>query len=278
MTSTGSAGGAATVVNAFATGRGVAFGIKARVRATVDEAKTWSVYSRGRKLSLPEAGLAKTTALYVQRRLHEKAPLRVDVDSEIPAKKGLKSSSAVAVAVARAVLRHYDRPLPDSVVLKAVAEASRKSRTSLTGAIDDAAACMLGGLVFTNNDADRLVEVRPMPDDLVALVHVPRASTATGSLKRSTFRDLAPLVAEAYRLARGGNIQDAMLVNTLAYAPRLNLVPRFTLKALDAGAWAAGLTGKGPAEFALVPKDELTEFRTLTRGTRRYDVDPGGAR
>ena len=273
MTGIGVAGGAATIVNAFATGRGAAFGLGYVVRARVRPARAWSVRSGGRRLRPPQDALALITARTMQRRLGTRGPLAISIDSQIPPAKGLKSSSAVGVAVARAVAAEAQATLSLQALLEVVADAGIASGTSLTGAFDDAAACALGGVVLTDNDRRRIVQRSHLPPGLVALVSTPLRSLATGSLRRAAFRPLASLVDEAWAKARRGAIAQAMLANTLAYAPALGHLPRFTLEALKAGAWAAGLSGKGPAEVALVRAATSRRFRHL--GGRLVPV--GGA-
>lgn len=276
MTGVGTAGGAATIINAFATGKGAAFGLQERVTARVTPARAYSVWNGQRRLPPSEALLATETARLVQRAVAERTEsVRIDVRSPIPAKRGLKSSSAVSVAVARAVLDHLHEELDARRLLSIVADAGLKSKTSLTGAYDDAAACLLGGVAFTDNLEQRLLRVDVLPSSLVALVRVPAQTSATGDLKRKDFLPLRDLVEEAWRLALKGNYKDAMLVNTLAYAPVLHVHPRFTLRAIERGAFAAGLSGKGPAEVALVHPDILHRFRD-ERDVRVVELNAGG--
>lgn len=277
MTGVGTAGGAATIINAFATGKGAAFGLTERVTARVTPARAFSVWNGQRRLAPSEARLALETVRVVQAALGTpRSPLRVDVRSPIPTKRGLKSSSAVGVAVARAVLDHAKENLDARRLLPLVADAALRSKTSLTGAYDDAAACLLGGVVFTDNDERRLLRVDVLPSSLVALVHVPSQSRATGDLDRRKFRGLKDLLDEAWRLALKGNYKDSMLVNTLAYAPLLGVHPVFTLRAIERGAYAAGLSGKGPAEVALVHPDVLHRFHDAGRETRVVELNHGG--
>lgn len=268
MTGVGTAAGAGTIVNAFATGHGAAFGLAFRVQATVDDARQWGVTSNRKRLNAADSRLALEAARLTLKTAKAGGPLRITIESDIPPKKGLKSSSAVGVAVARAVLSHAGRSLPPRHLLALVGEAGLRSRTSLTGAFDDAAACLLGGVVFADNAKRSVIAQDQLPGDLTALVHIPKASTATGSLRRRDFRDLAPLIDEAWKLGRAGRYKEAMLVNTLAYAPRLGVRPLFTLRALEAGAYAAGLSGKGPAEVALVHEDEVARFFALAKTCR----------
>jgi shikimate kinase len=277
MTGVGTAGGAGTIVNAFATGKGAAFGLRQRVTARVTSARTYSVWNGSRRLTPAEARLAIEAARAVQRRVVDREPLRIDVRSPIPPKIGLKSSSAVSVAVGRAVLDRVDSSLDARELLSLLADAGLKSRTSLTGAYDDLAACLHGGVVFTDNLKRQLVRVDALPSGLIALVHAPtEGARSTGSLRRKDFLPLADLVEEAWRLALKGNYKDAMLVNTLAYAPVLRVHPTFTLRAIERGAYAAGLSGKGPAEVALVHPELLHRFRDLGPRVRTVELHAGG--
>lgn len=265
MTGVGTVGGAATIVNAFATGQGAAFGLGYRVEARVEAARAFSVWNGKQRLSPRESRLAIETARRALGACGQRGPVRILITSDIPPKKGLKSSSAVSVAVARACADHAGRRLTDKMILTIAADAGLATKTSLTGAYDDAAACLLGGVVLTDNPRRRLVRRDQLPGDLVALVHTPKTSLATGSLRRSAFHALAPGIRDAWTLASEGRYRDAMLMNTLAYAPLLGHMPTFTFRALPLGAYAAGLSGKGPAEVALVHRDDLRRFKTLRR-------------
>lgn len=257
MTGVGTSGGAASAINAFATGRGAAFGLALDVACLADEADTWQVYAGRQRLSPTEARLAMTTA----KTFGADRPLRLRIRSDIPAKKGLKSSSAVAVAVGRAVMDLHQKTMSTQRILSRVAKASLDSKTSLTGAFDDAAACLLGGLVLCDNLKRRILRRLPLPSRHVAALHIPSRTLETGALDRATFRPIAPLVEAAWRTLERGHLREAMLANTFAYAPLLGHKPRFTLQALALGATAAGLSGKGPAEVALVPRDLMRRFQ-----------------
>lgn len=276
MTGLGTSAGAATVINAFATGKGAAFGLKERVSARVEPARTYSVWNGARRVAPADTSVAIETAKLVQKHIGDEEPLKIDVRSPIPSKKGLKSSSAVAVAVAKAILDHVRKPLNARELLPVIAEAAMKSKTSLTGAYDDAAACLLGGVVFADNIEKRLIRVDALPTNLIALIHTPLETSATGALERKKFLHLAPLIEEAWRLALKGNYKEAMLVNTLAYAPVLGMHPGFTIRAIERGAYAAGLSGKGPAEVALIHTDLLHRFRDLQTNARLVELNPGG--
>lgn len=263
MTGLGRAAGAGTIVNAFATGRGAAFGVAYAVRARVRPAPRFRVLSNGRPLSAAEARLAVESVKAAHRALDQGGALEIQIRSDIPPRRGLKSSSAVSVAVVRATADEAGRRLSHARVLDAAAEAGLRSRTSLTGAYDDAAACLLGGVVLTDNHRRKILGTDRLPKDLVALVHTPTRTIATGGLRRAAFRGIADLIRGAWKLAAQGRYREAMLINTAAYAPLLRVDPQFTFAALAGGAHAAGLSGKGPAEIALVHRETLPRMRRI---------------
>src|SRR4029077_12491491 len=88
---------------------------------------------------------------------------RVAVVSAIPPARGLKSSSAVGVAVAQAVASAYGRSPAAETCAAASAEVSRAIGLSATGAFDDALAAAEGGVVLTENTS-RTVRARATLD------------------------------------------------------------------------------------------------------------------
>ncbi len=86
---------------------------------------------------------------------------------------------------------------------------------------------------------------------------IPEETVLTSSLKNKNFKVLAPpYVEEAFRLALMGEWEKALVLNGLVYGSFLggyDLEP--VAKALEAGA-IAGLSGKGPAMFAITEEPE----------------------
>ncbi|HEX9815784.1 MAG TPA: shikimate kinase [Candidatus Thermoplasmatota archaeon] len=262
MTGTGTAGGAGTIVNAIATGKGAAFGLDLHVTATVDESITWMVTSNGEELDTPAAKLALESARQVCVPLRKKQPHLIDIQSDIPPERGLKSSSAVSVAVIRATLDAHGVKWPAARILKSAARAGLRSGTSITGAYDDAAACLLGGAVVTDNKRFRLLQRGELPRNVAALVNVPPVRLKTSAVRKVDFSGVRGLVKEAWELARAGEYDKAMILNSAAYAAILGHETKFTFEAIREGAWAAGLSGKGPAEIALGPRALLERLRS----------------
>lgn len=251
-------GGAGTIVNAMATGRGVAFGLRFQAHARIHPDSRWTVFDAGRRLSVERSRLAIESA----RAVLGEAPHRIDVACNIPMERGLKSSSAVSLAVIEACLRAARERWSAAQRLRAAAEAGLRSGTSLTGAYDDAAACLLGGVVATDNRRRRILRRSELPRGLSALVRAPPRRRTTASVRGTDFRSIRAQVEEAFRLALRGRVGAAMEANTDAYARAFRLRPRFSAAAREVGCFAAGLSGKGPAEVAIGRPDALS---TLAR-------------
>jgi len=276
VTGVGRAGGAGTIVNAMATGRGAAFGLGFLVEARVQPARTWSVHAQGRRLGTPEDRLARAAARLVQARAAPDERWRIDVASDIPPERGLKSSSAVAVAVVRAALDEVGLAWRPASILRAAAQSNLDAGVSVTGAYDDAAACLLGGVCLTDNRRRRLLQRTRLPRGLHALVRIPRQRLPTRAVRSTDFSSIRPFIDEAWRLARRDDIRAAMILNTTAYAPMFGHTPAFTIRALELGAWAAGLSGKGPAEVALATPSVLRRLETAFPEARRVSLRNGG--
>lgn len=262
MSATGTAGGAGTLVNAMATGKGAAFGLGFHVKAHIDGSPSWTVTSNGEEFSPAASKLAIESARQVCLTTRDRKPHHIDVDSDIPPERGLKSSSAVSVAVIQATLAAHDLTWPSSRILKSAARAGLRSGTSVTGAYDDASACLLGGAVVTDNRRFKIVKKGELPRNIAALVHVPETRLPTSAVRKVDFSSVRTVVREAWEHARSGEYDKAMIINSAAYAGILGHETKFTFEALREGAWAAGLSGKGPAEIALGPRRTLEQIRT----------------
>lgn len=250
--------GAVSIVNAMANGLGAALGVGLKVEAScrlVDE-PVFKIYSDG-KLLRPGNLLEKVCSL-IFRDHGVKNGCTINVSSEIPAKKGLKSSSAVSSAVALACLKEV---CGEADLLKAAeysAEASIQAGVSVTGAFDDASACLLGGITITNNFERKLIARRTVDDSLRVLILVPPGGVLSGSIDTMVFKPVEPLMRLAHKLALEGEEWTAMTLNGLAVSAALRISNEPALEAIKAGAIAAGVSGKGPA-IAAVAKPEFAD-------------------
>ena len=257
--------GAATIVNAIALGKGAAFGVdlwtKAEVRLT-DEPQV----IKGEITSDPAENpvLIERTVLRVFQHfsVEKRFGAKVKTWSNIPIARGLKSSSVAANAVALATVAALGKTLDDLTVVKLGVDAAFDAKVTVTGAFDDACASYFGGAVVTDNLKRKLLKRVPLPEDLTVLFHVPSTKAYTADSDINRLRTVKPLVKIAYKEALKGNFWAALSLNGVIYSSALGYDTSVALDALDAGALAAGLCGKGPAVTAVVSSDKIDSVRT----------------
>lgn len=266
--------GAATIINAIATGYGGAFGVKLWTRARVVLNNEAGIV-KGRILS----DTSESTRLIecaVRRVLREfnllgKYGAYVETDSNIPIARGLKSSSVAANAIVLATLSALGKTLDDLSIVKLGVEASIDAKVTVTGAFDDACASYFGNAVLTDNSKMRIVKNFVLDEDYSVLFLVPREKAYTSEVNVKRLRLIAPQVMVAYNEALKGNIWQALTLNGMIYSSALGHSLEPVLDALELGAIAAGLTGKGPAIVAVV--DERGKLEELKERWRDYKGD-----
>jgi len=256
--------GAISILNAFPTGKGGALGVDLWTRAKVSLREGPGPIS-GFVSSDPEesnmfaiAVVQKTMEHYGYER---KLQGEVITSSNIPVAVGLKSSSAVANAVALATASAIDEKIDDDTLVGIGIDASIESGVSLTGAYDDSFASYHGGGVLTDNDRRKVEKILKIPEDLSVLMLVPPRKTRTGQLDRTRFAPIRRISEMAYGEASNGHVWDALTLNGLAVASILGEDPRPALSAIEAGALGAGLSGKGPSVAAIVDEKTLKPVR-----------------
>lgn len=256
--------GAATIVNAIATGKGAAFGVnlytKAQVKLTsepqVIEAEIISDQKENPVL------IQKTVEAVLKRFGTEKrCGAKVKTWSNIPIARGLKSSSTAANAVALATLGALGETLEDLETVKLGVSAAFEAKVTVTGAFDDACASFFGGLVVTDNLNCKLVKQETLVEDYVVLFQVPPKKAYTVNTDTSKLAALKPQIEAAYSMSQKGLHWEALTLNGLSYSAALGFNAKIAIDALAAGARASGLCGKGPATTAVVPKDHVEQVK-----------------
>ena len=258
--------GAVSIVNAMANGLGAALGVGLRVEAScrLVEKPVFRIRSGGRLLK--SGSLPEKVCRLVLRDYGLQKGCEVNVYSEIPARKGLKSSSAVSSAVALACLKEVTGEAELMEAVKYSVEASIQTGVSATGAFDDASACLLGGMVVTNNFERKLIARRIVDNSLRVIILIPPGGMLSGRVDTSLFKPVEPLMRLAHRLALNGEEWLAMTLNGLAVSTALSLDAKPALEALKNGAIAAGVSGKGPAVAAVVRPQNVEEVgKALSR-------------
>jgi shikimate kinase len=257
--------GAATIINAMATGEGAAFGVDLWTKAEVELTnEPGSITGKIKSDPAENTVLIKKAILQVLKRfkVENKFGAKAKTDSNIPVARGLKSSSVAANAVTLATVAAIGKNLDDLDVINLGVDAAFEAGVTLTGAFDDACASYLGGIIITDNLKRKIVLHTQPPEDLSILFHYPEIKAYTQDTKLSKIRAVAPLVKIAHKEACSRNFWGALSLNGLIYSSALGFDTTIALDALDAGATAAGLCGKGPTVTAIVAKDRVDDVRT----------------
>ncbi len=277
MIGRGRAWGAISVVNALPTGIGGAAAVSLRMEATVECVPGGS---EGREFRLDAASdtplvraCLSTSFERVNRDWSGSVALRLT--SEIPPGRGLKSSSAVGVAVARAIGSAFGRTPSAEEAANLSAEAGIRAGRSATGAFDDALASAAGGIVLTDNPHRRILAYDEVPSDWRALLWVPDRSHAPAPTWLDAFRSRiedARAIVDAARsrrfaeaIERNGELVESVL--GYSYGPlRSQLRKR--------GAIASGVSGLGPALAVVARSEDRARIRpALPRSGRVLDVE-----
>ena len=252
--------GAVSIVNAIATGKGATLGISLKVEAQVEATTGTGIYLENRESNLSSRLIRAVIEKAVPKNNLEKFKLNVSVKSEIPSGYGLKSSSAISSAISLACAKLFKPQIDDLEVLKDGVNASIESGVSITGAFDDACACYFGGFMVTDNYNKKIIRSEKAPEDLSAVIFIPR-SRRRGNIKKLKILD--GVFAQAWNLASSSDYWNAMLLNGLATSTILNSDPRILTDLVEAGAFAASVSGNGPAIAAMAKKDNASNLKKI---------------
>lgn len=251
--------GAVSIVNAIATGNGSSLGISLRVNAEVELARGHGVrFLTGKDDDRLVNNIIRNT---LPKEMIESNLITIKVKSEIPIGFGLKSSSAVSNAVALACSElAKEEEVDDYAVLDAAVRGSLDAKVSITGAYDDATACYFGGFTVTDNYSRRLIRREEAPENLYAIIFLPRNAPRRGDVHRLS--NLSDLFTDAFRLAEAGEYWKAMKLNGVLASAALGSTYLPVMAAIERGALAAGVSGNGPSIAAVAYEDEVEDIKS----------------
>ena len=185
--------------------------------------------------------------------------LHWSVQSRIPPREGLKSSSALCVAAIRALCDATDISLELHEIVAIAVDAQLRAEITITGSIDDTWACATGGWKLINaNEADVAQGVLlegdgPNQDEWKVLIlsRGPREA-------RPTLEDFLPhqqQFIQALNAIQDGNELVALTLNGRGVigATKDHRSRILANDALVNGARAAGITGSGTAIVIVIP-------------------------
>jgi shikimate kinase len=251
--------GAATIINAIATGYGAAVGVDLWTRARVKlTSESRIIDGKIMSDSTEDPVLIEKTVSRVLRYFNreEEFGARVEVWSNIPIARGLKSSSAAGNAIALASVAALDESLDDLAIVNLGVDGAIDANVTITGAFDDACACYFGGVVITDNSRRKIIKRFEMNEDLTVLFYVPPEKAYKANSNVHRMKAVTSVVETAYFETLKGNCWRGLTLNGLICSSALGYNPAIAIDALEEGAFAAGLSGTGPAVAAIVTQEK----------------------
>ncbi len=244
--------GGASVLNAVPTGIGSAFALDLEVNVRACE--------NGESNQFPSGAVEKVYEVMKERYCPQLKGISIEVKSTIPPGGGLKSSSAVTNATAIALARLCGLRLSPFEILRIAIEGSKRAGVTITGALDDASASLLGGWVVTNNFEMEILQRRALPE--LPVIVIPRRGRKFGfdeikgrlSILRRQFEEVEKMVMTEREP------WNAMTLNGLLVASALGYSTEPILTALSKGALAASISGNGPSYVIVTERDNFEEI------------------
>jgi homoserine kinase len=211
------------------------------------------------------AALAGTAVL---DRLGASVCIAMQVHKGLPLSAGMGGSAASSVGGAVAVNALLGGSLSDDELLAC----AMKGEAGGSGAshADNAAPCLLGGIVLVPTGEPLRMVGLPVPKDLVAVVVHPHLEVETASARQllgdtvslnaatTQWGNTAGLVAGLYE--EDWDLIGRCVVDVVAEPLRSRLVPGFSSvrqAGLETGALGISLSGSGPSMFALCRGDKI---------------------
>ncbi|MCX8175769.1 MAG: shikimate kinase [Candidatus Bathyarchaeota archaeon] len=252
--------GAATIVNAIAIGKGAAFGLDLKTEAKVELTDEAGVV-RGKILPSTNEDTRlieeAVKVVFDYFRVEKKFGAKVETMSNIPIARGLKSSSIAANAIILATLTALGKSLDDETIIDLSVKAAFRAKTTITGAFDDVCASYFGGIVVTDNVKRKVIRREKIAAKYKVLIYVPKKKAYTVNVNTKRVKLIAPYVKIAFEKALNRKYWEALTLNGLLYSSILGYTTDIVFDALNAGAIASGLSGKGPAVVAVVKNHKL---------------------
>lgn len=253
--------GAATILNAVAIWKGSAFGVDLKTSAEVELNSSGCV--RGDVPGVDTRLIERSVELVLKRFGCGYGGV-VRTWSEIPVASGLKSSSAAANAAVLATVDALDEEMELIEAAKIGVAAARDTGVTITGALDDALASILGGAVVTDNREMALLKHEKLQSDVLLLVPDRKLLSKDTDVKRSKL--IAPLAKLSFDLAMKGDWGRAMTLNGFLYCGALGHSVEPMLSALEAGAWGTSLSGTGPSYASLIDPNRIDALEAAWGG------------
>ena len=199
---------------------------------------------------------------YKKMNMEEPEGWLLNISSDIPISRGLKSSSSACNAIVSSVLRaeRFDMGVIDRIRLGV--DCARKAKVTVTGAFDDACGCELGGLVVTDNRSDTILFHEDIGEYDV-LIHAPRNKIKKTSLPLEELKKISFEIEGLIETAKFDPFK-AMTENGRLIASASGIDDSVADVAIENGALGAGLSGSGPAIAIVLESGDAEDFIVRT--------------
>jgi shikimate kinase len=263
MTGTGISHGAITVINAMPAGIGATIGVSLKTVASFTTGGHERIV-RIKNDPSENTDMARfcVSESYDLMKKEEPEGWILDIDSEIPISRGLKSSSSACNAIIAAVMNENGFAIDDVDLIKLGVICAKRAKVTVTGSFDDACGCHLGGFVITDNK-DNIILFRDDIEEYDVLIHVPEKKIRKTGLPLEALRALSPQIMDVIKLAKTDPLK-AMTENGRLISSVSDVDNSVAEIAMRNGALGAGMSGSGPAIAIVLKKGDAERFLGAT--------------
>ncbi|MDH5401627.1 MAG: shikimate kinase [Candidatus Heimdallarchaeota archaeon] len=183
--------------------------------------------------------------------------IEIQTKGSLPPQRGLKTSSSISCGLITALSRYYNLNLNINQIVEYSAIASQNIEISVTGALDDAYACLTGGLSYVDVNKVELIRLDHINLDHHVLLLIPNESNPKKYIKNKLTSIDTRLIRYANEEFNKSNYIEAIKLNTLAYGP--HLLENFNIIEIlsNLNVKVVGLNGGGPSLFILIENDRI---------------------
>jgi len=266
MTGTGISYGAITVVNAMPVGIGATIGVSLKTTASFTPGgNERTVRIKNDPAENTDMARFCVSESYILMEKEEPEGWILDIDSEIPISRGLKSSSSACNAIISSIMNENGFAIDDVDLIKLGVKCAKRAKVTVTGSFDDACGCHLGGFVITDN-VDNVILFRNEMEEYDVLIHVPEKKIRKTGLPLEELRALSPQMMDVIRLAKTNPLK-AMTENGRLISSVSDVDNSIAEIAMKNGALGAGMSGSGPAIAIVLKKGDAEQFLEKTKLT-----------
>lgn len=202
------------------------------------------------------------------RYLNADFGIRLSVHKKMPIRSGLGSSAASAVGSVFALNQLLESKLPNDMLLKFAIE-GEKIACGKNIHFDNSAACLYGGFVLVRSENPLDVISIPVPESLHCVILHPQIEINTSESRKllpeqvslvqaiTQWSNTAAVVAALYK--SDYELLKRSITDPIIEPARAKQIPYFyglRDTALNSGAVGCGISGSGPAVFALADSYE----------------------